>query len=554
MQFKTNKLPKTLIVGALLMGGAFATSAFAASSDYEVTNNISSADTLKVKAATKNSIVKVYDTVGTLIETAKISKDGEYILKFKEQLTDKKIKVTVTKAGEVEGNADTLDVPAATATTNAVAGNVTVTNNVDTADEVKVTGLTDKADVRITNSVGTVLGTGKSKGTEAVVKLKKNLPTDSANLKIKVYVKDANKLESTATDVSFSAEAATAANPTIDKITVYNYTGSNKDVISVLGLTDKAVITVYDANKTKILGTGKASKSGIATVSIAKDVIKENDKIYVSLREYQKTEVALTGAVEKTVGSDVSTDLASDSVTVSADKKTVTVKGVLAKDKITIYKADGTTKVKDATASKAGELAIKLTTALDGNIKVSRTSDKMTESANKVTGTITAAENAGVTAINAATSVAEAKTALELAANQTALGLTMTDYNALDAAGKTAVATAVYNSGTNYTTAASIKTAFDTEVATQKAIVQVNAAAANVALTLNATGTATTVVKPTVADGYTIAVKTTSDSTIYDATGAIVTSGSSNVVYTVTHTASGKTADTGTVVVTVTAS
>jgi hypothetical protein len=80
----------------------------------------------------------------------------------------------------------------------------------------------------------------------------------------------------------------------------------------------------------------------------------------------------------------------------------------------------------------------------------------------------------------------------------------------------------------------------------------VNAEAAKVAATFEAKGTAGTVKMPTVDTEYTIAVKTTSDSTVYDADGKIVKAGTSKVVYTVTNTASELTADTTTVTVTVT--
>lgn len=66
------------------------------------------------------------------------------------------------------------------------------------------------------------------------------------------------------------------------------------------------------------------------------------------------------------------------------------------------------------------------------------------------------------------------------------------------------------------------------------------------------TGTVNAVKLPTVPAGYTIAVKSTSAANVYNSTGEILTNGDSNVVYTVTHTASGKKADTAPVVVTVT--
>lgn len=69
-----------------------------------------------------------------------------------------------------------------------------------------------------------------------------------------------------------------------------------------------------------------------------------------------------------------------------------------------------------------------------------------------------------------------------------------------------------------------------------------------------ATAATGTVTLPSVGAGYSIKVKTTSDAAKYDIDGKVQATGSSNVVFTVTHTASGKTKDTTPVVVNVTAS
>ncbi|WP_262174275.1 S-layer homology domain-containing protein [Saccharococcus sp. Marseille-Q5394] len=66
-----------------------------------------------------------------------------------------------------------------------------------------------------------------------------------------------------------------------------------------------------------------------------------------------------------------------------------------------------------------------------------------------------------------------------------------------------------------------------------------------------AAAAAGTTALPSVPSGYSIAVKSTSAPAIYDTDGKLVADGTSNVVYTVTHTASGKTKDTATVAVTV---
>lgn len=89
-------------------------------------------------------------------------------------------------------------------------------------------------------------------------------------------------------------------------------------------------------------------------------------------------------------------------------------------------------------------------------------------------------------------------------------------------------------------------------VNTQLNQVNVDEVAAAIPATFAATGAVNTVVMPTVPAGYTIAVKTSGTLADYSATGQVLQTGSSVVVYTVTHTASGLTADTGNVTVTVT--
>lgn len=70
--------------------------------------------------------------------------------------------------------------------------------------------------------------------------------------------------------------------------------------------------------------------------------------------------------------------------------------------------------------------------------------------------------------------------------------------------------------------------------------------------TFAASGETGTVVMPTVDAEFTIEVKSTSDDTIYDLAGKVLSDGEVEVVYTVTHTATGLKADTETVTVTVT--
>lgn len=108
------------------------------------------------------------------------------------------------------------------------------------------------------------------------------------------------------------------------------------------------------------------------------------------------------------------------------------------------------------------------------------------------------------------------------------------------------------------------RSAYNNLTASQKALVSnedvlqtkeqalVDAVAAEVSNTFTASGAAGDVELPTVPSGYSIAVKTSSDTGVYDTDGKLVADGVSTVVYTVTHVASGKTQDTGNVTVTVT--
>ena len=79
----------------------------------------------------------------------------------------------------------------------------------------------------------------------------------------------------------------------------------------------------------------------------------------------------------------------------------------------------------------------------------------------------------------------------------------------------------------------------------------VDAEAAKIPLTFFASNPVGTVSLPTVGTDYVISVQSTTDSSKYDADGKVQADGTSTVIYTVTHTASGKTSNTGPVVVTV---
>ncbi|QTD40806.1 S-layer homology domain-containing protein [Sporosarcina sp. Te-1] len=96
----------------------------------------------------------------------------------------------------------------------------------------------------------------------------------------------------------------------------------------------------------------------------------------------------------------------------------------------------------------------------------------------------------------------------------------------------------------------SAKSGLEARLVDVKGQVDVNAEAAKFGDFAPTAATAGTVSLPSVS-GYTFKVKSTSTPAVYDTDGKILTDGTSNVVYTITHDTTGKTADTAEVKVTV---
>jgi hypothetical protein len=103
-----------------------------------------------------------------------------------------------------------------------------------------------------------------------------------------------------------------------------------------------------------------------------------------------------------------------------------------------------------------------------------------------------------------------------------------------------------------YTPSSDDTKGIELEVNGIQAQTDVNTAAAGITSFTPASAAAGTAELPVVPTGYTVAVKTTDTPAVYDTDGKIQSSGTANVVYTVTNTASGKTADTVSIPVTVT--
>ena len=159
--------------------------------------------------------------------------------------------------------------------------------------------------------------------------------------------------------------------------------------------------------------------------------------------------------------------------------------------------------------------------------------------------------NTALAAINRASTVAAIGEALIKYSAATALGLDLTEYKKLGVTYQTAVHTAVYNLGNDYTFISDIKMVFGNVVISQKAQADVDQEAQKVDKILLVTTNGKKTL-PNVSAGYELEVKTSSNEAVYDITGIGIKAGTSTVVYTVKHKASGKTAVTGNITVNVT--
>lgn len=359
-----------------------------------IVNNAGIPDTVKVTGLTTGDIIKVYykDAASKDVTAiATVAKDKTEALLSIKQLGEVAgtVDVTVTSVDKLEApklnesyeEEKTTDAPAA--------ADITVTNNVDISDTVKVVGLTAGTIVNVyagdaaADAKPLVTATVAKDKTEATLSVKQ---LGSAEGKVNVTTKVLGKKESAKTEKTFAAEEKSTA-PVAANITVTNNTGATADTVKVTGLAAGDKVTVVNkAEPTVVLGTGvvAAGKTEI-TISLTKKLTVAAGEVQVTVKSTNKL---VSDKTDKAYEQEVSKAPVATSITVTNNKvgtdDTVKVIGLVAGDVVNVYAKGDTTVIGTGTVA-VGKTDVTITIAQlgtgAGSVEVTVTNKDAKESA-----------------------------------------------------------------------------------------------------------------------------------------------------------------------------
>lgn len=280
---------------------AEAKSAAPSASAIEITNNVGTADVIKVTGLTAGDVVKVYESekAGTVLATASVDTYASSATLSVTQLGSVagSVYVSVTSKNKLESDRTKEDYLAEAKTTAPPAARISVENNAGVADTIKVTGLTGGDVVNIYDAVkaGTLLGTAETGVYDSSVTLSvTQLGSEAGSVYVTLTSK--NKTESDRTKADYDAEPKSTA-PTAANITIVNNAGID-DTVKVTGLTGSDVVKVYDKSTGgNLLGSATVSTyeveatvlvsqlggtAGTAYVTVTRKSHQESDRVSAS--------------------------------------------------------------------------------------------------------------------------------------------------------------------------------------------------------------------------------------------------------------------------------
>lgn len=238
----------------------------------KITNNSGKADTIYVSGLAPRDMVKIYTsaTGGKLLCSATIGSNKTDATMSISQLgiNAGSVYAAVKTQGMHESDRVKVDFPGEFQSEAPSSDNINITNNSGKADTISVSGLAagDKVNVYTAATGGKLLcsSTVGSQKTEISLTISQ-IGTAAGN--VYVSVKSPGLLESTRTEVGFSAEGQSDIIPA-DNVTITNNSGK-PDTIHVTGLTQGDKLNVHSASTGgKLLGSAVASSDSSATVSI----------------------------------------------------------------------------------------------------------------------------------------------------------------------------------------------------------------------------------------------------------------------------------------------
>jgi len=406
-----NKLEGTR-VPKLYSAEAISTSVVA--TNVVVTNNASVADTVKVNNLITGDIVNIYDAAigGNLLGTGTVASSGSTVTISIDQLgaTAGTIYVSATNVGK-RASIRTLVTYLAEASSDILTTeSIVTTNNIASADTVKVTGLSagDVINVYSLGIDGDLLGTATvaDSGTEVTISIAQ-LGTTTGS----IYVSRTSlkKTESARVGAIYLAEPTSTA-PSVGNIIVTNNAGI-ADTIQVTGISANDVVNAYDASTNgNLLGTAIVGEYGTdATVTI-NQIGSSAENVYISVTSTNKSESSRTGAVVNAEIPSTAPALANISIINNLGiASTIVVSGLSGNDVIKVYDASsggnliGTANV-DSNDTEA-TIPVTQLASTAGNVYISVMSTGKLESARTLAAytakLVSSAPNAsGVTVVN----------------------------------------------------------------------------------------------------------------------------------------------------------
>ncbi len=325
---------------------AEATSDAPDSSNIIITNNAAgTSDTVFVTGLSSGDVVNVYAKAsgGTALGTATVADGTTYATVTISQLGtgSGSVYVSVTIAECLESDRTQTSYAAESQTTPLSADSVSVTNNSGESDTVTVTGLTSGDIVKIYDAAtsGTLLGTAtvSTYGSSATVTIEQ---LGIVSRSIYVALTSKNKTESARTEVTYSAEAASAA-PNADNITVVNnYLSAS--TVTVTDLVEDDIVNIYNAaSEGTLLGTGAVETYDTeVTISISQ-LSTSGGYIYVTVTSTGKTESERTAVTYSAKSYSAAPEVSDVTIVNNTDiSDTITVKNVSSGTVVNVYDAE----------------------------------------------------------------------------------------------------------------------------------------------------------------------------------------------------------------------
>ena len=355
-----------------------------------ITNNSGAPDIINVTGLSANDIVNVYNLGqgGTLLGTATVAAGGTTATISILQLgtTAGSVYISVTSTDKLESARTLVNYSEEPISDTPAASNIVVTNNAGLADTVVVTGLsaTDVVNVYDSATGGTLLGTETvaNYATSATVSINQ-LGTGAGSVYISVT--SASKLQSSRTQIGFSAEAQSVA-PVASNVIVVNKAGI-AGTVTINGVSGGNIINVYDAAQGgNLLGTATVGTYNTSSIISVNQLGSSAGNVYVSYTstgqlESNRTEVDYSAKLVSSTPNAANITVVNNATIAG----TVAVVGLQPNDVVNIYDSaiNGNLLTTATVPSDSTTLTLSLTQLAinGGNIYVSVQSTGQTESA-----------------------------------------------------------------------------------------------------------------------------------------------------------------------------